>query len=79
LGEATKNPMSLIPFYGAVRVELVFEDPFAGDNIGANTTRDKILSVVGDQSIIFFFHDMTPGWVGEGGVDGDGHRRERQR
>jgi hypothetical protein len=40
--------------------------------------RDKIPSVVGDQSIILFFHGTTPGWVSEGGVDGGGHRRKRQ-
>jgi hypothetical protein len=39
---------------------------------------DKIPSVVGDQSIIFFLHGMTPGWVGEGGTDGGGHWRERR-
>jgi hypothetical protein len=35
--------------------------------------RDKILSVFGDQSIIFFFHGTAPGWVGEGGIDGGWH------
>jgi hypothetical protein len=40
----------------------VLEYPFAGDNVGANRMRDKILSVVDDQSIIFFFHGTTPGW-----------------
>jgi hypothetical protein len=44
----------------------------------ANRMSDKIPSVVGDQSIIFFLHGMTPGWVGEGGTDGGGHWRERR-
>jgi hypothetical protein len=78
LGEAAKTPTSLVSFQGAVRVKLVLEDPFAGDDVGANRTRDKIPSVVGDQSIIFFLHGMTLGWVGESGVDGGGHRRERR-
>jgi hypothetical protein len=70
LGEAAKNPTSLVPFQGAVRVELVLEDPFLGDDVGANRTRDKIPSVVGDQSIIFFFHSTTPRWVDKGSADG---------
>jgi hypothetical protein len=69
--------MDLIPFQGAVGVELLLEDPFVGDDVGANRTRDKISSVVGDQNIIFFLHGTMPGWVGEGGADGGGHQRER--
>jgi hypothetical protein len=57
----------------------VLEDPFVSDNIGANRARDKISNVVGDQNIIFFFHDTALGRVGEGSADGDGHRRERRR
>jgi hypothetical protein len=76
LGEAAKNPASLVPFQGAVGVELVLEDPFVGDDVGANRTRDKLPSIVGDQSIIFFFHGTAPGRVSEGGADGGGHRRE---
>jgi hypothetical protein len=55
----------------------VLEDPFAGDDIRANRTRDKLPSIIGDQSIIFFFHGTTPGRVGEGGADGGRHQRER--
>jgi hypothetical protein len=78
LGEVVKDPMSLVPLQGAVRVELVLEDLFVGDDIGAKKTRNKIPSDVGDQSIIFFLHGMVSGQVGEGGVDGGGHRRERR-
>jgi hypothetical protein len=56
----------------------MLEDLFTGDDVGANRMRDKILSVVGNQSIIFFFHGMTAGRVDEGGADGGGHRRERR-
>jgi hypothetical protein len=79
LGEAAKDPACLVLFQGAVRVELALEDPFAGDDVGANRTRDKIPSVLGDQSIIFFHHGMAPRRVGEGGMDKGGHRRERQQ
>jgi hypothetical protein len=76
LGEAAKNPMSIVTFQGAVGVELVLEDPFASDDVGANRMRDKISSVVGHQSIIFLFHGTALGRVSEGNVDGGGHRRE---
>jgi hypothetical protein len=57
----------------------VIEDLFIGDDVGANRTRDKIPSIVSDQSIIFFLYVMMPGRVGEGDADGGGHRRERRR
>jgi hypothetical protein len=77
LGEAVKDPMSLITC-SSHQVELVLDDPFVGDDVGANRMRDKILSVAGDQSIIFFFHGTTLGRVNEGSMDGGGHRRERR-
>jgi hypothetical protein len=61
LGEAVKNPTGLVPFQGDVGVEFVLEDPFIGDDVGANRMRDNIPSVVSDQSIIFFLHDTMPG------------------
>jgi hypothetical protein len=42
----------------------MLEDPLADDDVGANRTRDKISSVVGDQSSIFFLHGTTPGLLG---------------
>jgi hypothetical protein len=75
LGEAAKNPASLVQFQGAIGVELVLEDPFASDNVGANRMRDKIPSVVADQIIVFFLHGTAQGRVGEGSMDGGGHHR----
>jgi hypothetical protein len=79
LGEAVKNPTSLVPLQGAIEVELVLEDPFVGDDVRVNRTRDKIPSVVGDQSIIFFLRGTTQGQIGKDGADGGGHQREQQR
>jgi hypothetical protein len=79
MGEAVKNPTSLVPFQSAIGVELVLENPFADDDVGANRTRDKLPSIVGDQSIIFFFHGTAPGRVSEGGADGGGHWRGSRR
>jgi hypothetical protein len=74
LGEATKNPASLVPFQGAVRIKLVIENSLASDDVGANGVRDKILGVVGNQDSKFFFHGATPIWIDQGGTDGEGHR-----
>jgi hypothetical protein len=76
LGEAVKNPASLVPFQGAVGIKLVLKNSLTGDDVGANGARDKIPGVVGDQGSKFFFHSMTPIWIDEGGADGGGHRRQ---
>jgi hypothetical protein len=79
LGEAEKDPTSLVPFQGSVRVELVLENPFAGDDIGANGVRDKISGVVGDQGSKLFFHDTVLVRIDEGSADGGGHQRQGRR
>jgi hypothetical protein len=48
LGEAAKNPTSLVPFYGAVGIKLVPKNPLVGDDVGPNGARDKIPGVVDD-------------------------------
>jgi hypothetical protein len=73
LGEATKDPASLVPFQRAVRVEVVLEDPFVSDDVGANRVRDKIPCVVDDQGSKFFFHGVAPVRIDEGGTDRGGH------
>jgi hypothetical protein len=79
LGEAAKNPTSLVPVQGAIRIELVLKNPLAGDDVGANRTRDKISCVFGDQGSKLFFHDAMPVQIGKGGVDEGGYRRQRWR
>jgi hypothetical protein len=76
LGEATKNPASLVPVQGAIEIELVLENPLAGNDVGANGTRDKIPGIVGDQGSKLFFHVVMPVQIGEGGVDGGGYQRQ---
>jgi hypothetical protein len=65
--------VKLVPFQGAIRVELVLEDSFVDDYAGTNRTRDKIPGGVGDQSIIFFLHGTTPRRVSKGVMDEGGH------
>jgi hypothetical protein len=76
LGEAVKDPASLVAFQRAIRVELVLKNPFAGDDVGENEARDKISGVVGDQGSKLFFHGVVPVQINEGGADEGGHRRQ---
>jgi hypothetical protein len=74
LVEAAKNPVSLVPFQGAVGIKLVLKNSLVGDDVGANGARDKIPGVVGNQGSKFFFHGAMPIWIDEGGAEGGGHR-----
>jgi hypothetical protein len=69
LGEAVKDIARLVPFQRAVGVELVLENSFIGDGIGANGVRDKITGVVGDQGSKLFFHGAAPIRIDEGTGD----------
>jgi hypothetical protein len=69
-----KDPTSLVPFQRAVEAELVLENPFVSDDVGANGARDMISGVVGDQGSKFFFHGVAPVRTDEGGTDGGGHQ-----
>jgi hypothetical protein len=79
LGEAVKNPTSIVLVQGAVKIELVLENPLADDDVGANRTRDKISCVVGDQGNKLFFHGATLVRIDEGGTDGGGYRQQGWR
>jgi hypothetical protein len=67
--------MSLVPLQGNAIFEFMLENPFAGNDVGANRARDKISGVVGNQDSKLFFHDVAPVQINEGGADGGGHRR----
>jgi hypothetical protein len=75
LGEAANDSASLVPFKRVVGVELMLENSFSSDDVGANRARDKISGVIGDQGNKFFFHGTTPVRIDEGGVDTGGHRQ----
>jgi hypothetical protein len=74
LGEVVKDLESLVPLQRTVGFELVLENLFVGDNVGANRARDKIRGVVGDQGSKLFFHGATLVQIDEGGVNGGGHQ-----
>jgi hypothetical protein len=52
----------------------VLENPFIGDDVGANGAWDKISGVVGDQGSKLCFHGVMPVHIDEGDTDGGGHR-----
>jgi predicted DNA-binding protein with PD1-like motif len=54
----------------------VLENPFIGDDVGANGVRNMISGVVGDQGSKFFFHGITLARIDEGNTDRGGHRRQ---
>jgi hypothetical protein len=64
--------VSLVPLQRTIGVELVLENPFVGDDVGANGARDKIPGVVGDQGNKLFFHGATSVHIDEGSTDGGG-------
>jgi hypothetical protein len=65
LGETANNPARLVTSETAVRVELVFEDPLAGDNVGAGWMRYKALGAVVDQRLVPIGHGGTPIWISQ--------------
>jgi hypothetical protein len=70
--EAVKDPTRLVPFQRAVEVEHVIENPFDGDDVGANGVRNKIPGVVADQDNKLFFHGAALVRINEGGADEGG-------
>jgi hypothetical protein len=47
LGEPPKDPTSLVQIQRAIRLKLVLEDPFVGDDIGPMRPRNQVPRVVG--------------------------------
>jgi hypothetical protein len=60
LGEAAKNPACLVSIKRPIRVKLVFEYPFVGDDIGKRRPADEGPGVVSDQSLELILHSMPP-------------------
>jgi hypothetical protein len=60
LGEAPKNPASLVAFEGAIRSQLVAKEPLASDHISTRQTWHQVPSVVGQQGCVLLLHGPTP-------------------
>jgi hypothetical protein len=60
LGEAADHPTSLVASQGAIGVELMPEDPFAGDHVGTGWTGNEAPGVGFDKRLVLFSHSLTP-------------------
>jgi hypothetical protein len=67
LCEPTKNPAGLLTLECPISLEVVLEDPLAGDNIGATGAQNQVPSAVGHESGILFLHSCLPLRISEGG------------
>jgi hypothetical protein len=70
LGEATKDPARLVPLQGSISIELVLEYLLASDDVGARRARNKIPSLVRQQSVVLGFHSSLPIGISEGAAEG---------
>lgn len=66
LGEAAKNPACLVAVEGAVGLELVLEQPFAGDDVGLVWSWHKIPRAIGEEGVKLILHHSAPLWISEG-------------
>jgi hypothetical protein len=78
LGEAPQDPMSLVPIQGAIRLQLLLEDPFPGDNISAREARHQVPIVVRLQGLIHL-HSAPLVGIGEHTTDRGQLGGERRR
>jgi hypothetical protein len=82
LSETPKDPASLVAIEGPVSAELVREDPFAGDDVGALRSWNKISGPITHQGPVLILHSHAPIGIDEGSVDGGrdrGRCRRRSR
>ena len=63
LTKAANHPAGLMTVKCAVRMELVLEDPLAGDDIGVARARNKLPRLVALQGIELLPHGREPQWV----------------
>jgi hypothetical protein len=68
LSEAPEDPTSLVPIKRAIRLELAFEDPLAGDDIGPRRPKNQVPRVVRQQGLVLL-HSVTPVGVRERATD----------
>jgi hypothetical protein len=78
LSEIPKDPSNLIAIEGPVSAELVREDPFAVDDVGALRLWNKVPGPITHQGPVLILHSRTPIGIGEGSAYG-GRDRGRCR
>jgi hypothetical protein len=70
LSETPNDPASLIAIEGPVSAELLHEDPFAGDDVGALRLWNKVPGPITHQGSVFILHSRAPIGIGEGSAYG---------
>jgi hypothetical protein len=74
LSETPKDPASLVAIEGPVSAKLVREDPFAGDDVGALRSWNKVPCPITHQGLVLILHSHAPIGIGEGSADGERDR-----
>jgi hypothetical protein len=70
LSETPKDPASLVAIKGPIGVELVHEDPFASDDVGALRSWNKVPCPITHQGPLLILHSRAPTGIGEGSAGG---------
>jgi hypothetical protein len=82
LSETPKDPASLVAIEGPVSAELVCQEPFASDDVGALRSWNKVTCPITHQGPVLILHNRAPSGIGEGSTDGGrdrGRCRRRSR
>jgi hypothetical protein len=74
LSEPPEDPTSLVPVKRATLLELVLEDPLAGDDIGPRRSRNQVSRVVRQQGLVLL-HSVALVGVRERATDRGRDRR----
>jgi hypothetical protein len=69
LSQLPKDPASLVLVKRAIRLELVLEDPLAGDGIGPRRPRNQVPHAVRQHDLILLLHSATLVGVHEHATD----------
>jgi hypothetical protein len=70
LSETSKDPVSLVAIEISISAELVHEDPFVGDDVGALRSWNKVPGPITHQGPVLILHCHTPIGIGEDSTDG---------
>ena len=75
LRETAKHPACFVAVKRAIGLELVAEDPLAGDDVGVSRRRHEIPSVVAEESAVLRGHSIEPVRILESSTCGSRNRR----
>jgi hypothetical protein len=79
LSKTSKDLASLVAIEGPVCTKLVREDPFAGSDVGALRSWNKVTGPITHQGPVLILQSRTPIGIGEGIADGGCDRARCRR